>query len=142
MKPEINIIFLCYLWILSVYHVFTGIISFFFPEMALSFYKKFYDCNPVERKHLVIVLKPWGALAVFAGIAGIFAALDPEKCKGVVAGLAVLLAMRMYYRIVFRDMLREISGISPGRNLVNICLLLAGIIIIASWLVSIGGRPW
>jgi len=141
MKSEVNLIFLCYLWILSVYHVFTGIISFFFPEQALSFYKKFYDCNPVERKHLVIVLKPWGALAVFAGIAGIFAALDPGKCKGTVAGLAILLAMRIYYRIAFRDMLRDISGISPHRNLMNICLLLVGIIIIASWFVS-GGLPW
>jgi len=142
MKYEINLLFLCYLWILSVYHVFTGIISFFFPEQALSFYKKFYDCNPVERKHLVIVLKPWGALAVFAGIAGIFAALDPVKYKGTVAGLAVLLAMRMYYRIVFRDMLRDISGISPYRNLINIGLLLVGIIIISSWFMFGRGLPW
>ena len=142
MKSEINLIFLCYLWILSAYHVFTGIISFFFPEQALSFYKKLYGCNPIERKHLVIVLKPWGALAVFAGIAGFFAALDSGKYKGVVAGLALLLAMRVYYRIFFRDMLRDISGISPYRNLINVVLLLIGIMIITLWFVLGGGLPW
>ena len=142
MKTEINIIFLGYLWILSAYHVFTGIISFFFPETALSFYRKFYDCNPVERKHLVIILKPWGALAVFAGMAGIFAALHPMECKGVVAGMAVLLAMRIYYRIFFREMLRDISGISPRRNFLNIGFLIAGLIIIVSWFLWGDGRTW
>jgi hypothetical protein len=124
-----------YLWLISVYHVMTGIISFGFPEFAMSFYRKLYGCNPVERRHLALVLKPWGALAVFAGVCGLFAATDPRRYIGVVAGLALLLLLRLIYRAVFYRQLAEISGISSRRNLVNIAFISAGLAILAGWLV-------
>jgi len=122
------------LLILSVYHVASGVMSFFCPERALSFYRKLYDCNPVERKHLAIMLKPWGALAAFAGIAGLFAAADPHRYIGVVAGLAVLLAARVTYRLWCRRELAEISGIAPHRNLISTAVILVGLIILTAWL--------
>lgn len=127
-----------YLWILSGYHIFTGLISVFTPEFAMSFYKKFYDCNPVERKHVALMLKPWGALAVFAGIAGLFAAAAPYRYRGVVIGLVVLLAIRIYYRVAFRRWLQEISGIAPYHNAFNVALLIFGLVILAGWLITTG----
>src|SRR5262245_45764206 len=67
-----------YLFGFSVYHVFTGMVSMFFPTFAMSFYKGLYGYDPVERKHLVLILKPWGALAFFAGFVGLFCATDPN----------------------------------------------------------------
>lgn len=128
-----------YLAVLSTYHVFTGLISFFAPGFALSFYRRLYACNPVERRHLALVLKPWGALAVGMGVAGLFAAADPRRYFGVVVAIALLLGLRIAYRAVFRDWLRDISGIPPHRNLISIAILAVGVVILGAWFLT-GGR--
>ena len=73
MEKTIEYINIGYVSLLSIYHVFTGVISMFFPNFAFHFYKKFYGCDPLSKDMLVIVLKPWGALSIFAGIMGLFA---------------------------------------------------------------------
>lgn len=128
-----------YLAVLSLYHVVSGILSYFFPNFAMSFYKALYACDPVERRHLALILKPWGALAVCAGICGLFAAADPARYRGVVVALAVLLAARIGYRLACRKKLQEISGIPARRNLISTAVILAGLLILLSWLVI--GRP-
>ena len=135
MRIVVDIVCRAYLLVLSTYHVFTGLASCFAPDLALSFYRKFYDCNPVERKHLALVLQPWGALALCAGIAGLFAASDPVRYRGVILALAILLALRVYYRLVYRSWLHDISGIAPRRNALSVGVLVAGLAILVSWLV-------
>jgi hypothetical protein len=123
-----------FLYLFSLYHVITGIISMFFPNFAMSFYKSLYGYDPIERKHLVLILKPWGALAAFAGFVGLFAARDPKRYLGVVLGLALLLLLRIYYRLRFERELLSVGGIPPQRNRVSLAILLFGVLILGAWL--------
>ena len=126
----------CYLVLLSAYHVATGLISFSAPQLALKFYRSAYGCEPVERRHLLIILRPWGALAVFAGLAGFSALTCPPARSWIEASLIALLSMRVAYRVGLRDELREISGIPLRNNFINIGLLLCGIALLAADLVA------
>lgn len=123
-----------YLYLFSTYHVVTGIVSMFFPDFAMSFYKTLYGYDPVERTHLRLIFKPWGALAFFAGFVGLFCATDPQRYIGVVIGLAVLHLLRIYYRLAFEKEIATIGRILPGRNRTNVGILFLGFFILSIWL--------
>lgn len=123
-----------YLAVLSSYHVLTGIVSFAFPQFAFRFYAALYACNPVERRQLVLVMKPWGALALCAGVVGLFAAADPVRYWGVVAALWLLLVLRMVFRLVWRAELAEVGRIPAQRNLLSTAIIAAGATILGLWL--------
>jgi hypothetical protein len=123
-----------YLYLLSSYHLVTGIVSVCFPGFAMSFYKALYAYDPVERQHIWLVLKPWGALAIFAGVAGFYAARDPQRYVGVVIGLTGLLVLRAVLRLVYEKDAGAMLRIPPRRNRVNVALILAGVLILGSWL--------
>ncbi len=127
-----------YLGVLSTYHICSGGLSYFFGNAALRFYKSFYGTDPIERRHLLLILKPWGALSIAIGIAGAAAAADPAAHRATVAGLLVLLVLRIAYRISCRAELRTLNRVPPRRNLANLALLAIGVIILASWLVTEG----
>jgi len=127
-----NTILKCYLFVLSTYHLWTGGISYFHPGFAMKFYQRFYDCNPVEQRHLRIILRPWGALAIFAGMAGMTVVTDPIHHPATLGSLTLLLLLRIGYRIGMRTELREISGIAPHRNWISIGCLVLGTLIL-SW---------
>lgn len=124
-----------YLAILSIYHMITGILSFWFPGIAFRFYKKMYGCDPAERRQLTLVMKPWGALALFAGICGAFSAADPARYVGIVLALWILLILRIVYRFLYRGELQCIGKIQPHRNIASILVISIGCIILGTWLV-------
>jgi hypothetical protein len=123
-----------FLYIFSIYHMITGIVSMFFPDFAMSFYKILYGYDPIERKHVSLIFKPWGALAAFAGLTGLFAAGNPERYRGVVLSLIILLILRIYYRLRFEHELFSIGGIPPYRNRINLAVLFVGVVILSGWL--------
>lgn len=129
----------CYLIALSVYHVGTGAISYFAPESAMRFYRAAYGADPIERRHLLIILRPWGALALFAGIAGLGAVARPEARTWIEAGLIALLLLRAGYRVRLRHELESVSRIPPGRNWFNVALVLAGAALLGTDL-ALAGR--
>lgn len=126
-----------YLAILSLYHVLTGVLSFAFPRFAMQFYKRVYGCDPEERQQLTIVMKPWGALAIFAGLCGCFAAVDPVRYRGVIASLMVLLILRVVYRILCRRALEEVGRIAPHRNFVSMVTIAVGIVLLSGLLLAL-----
>jgi len=115
-----------YLALLSAYHVFSGALSFFFSDTAMRFYKSFYGTDPVEKRHLALILKPWGALSICAGMAGLTAVPDPASHRGVVLAILTLLVLRVLYRLRYRSELQAMSRIPPERNMANVALLVAG----------------
>jgi hypothetical protein len=121
-----------YLIALSVYHLWTGFISYFAPNSAMKFYRRAYGADPVERRHLMIILRPWGALAVFAGFVGLSVIWQPASRRWVEACLLLLLVMRIGYRVHLRGELAEISRITPGRNWSSIAILLGGVTLLGS----------
>ena len=120
-----------YLFVLSAYHLWTGSVSYMCPGLAMKFYHRFYDCNPVEQRHLRIILRPWGALALFAGLVGMAAVKEPSRHPAILGSLALLLLLRIGYRIGLRAELREISGIAPHRNWTSIACLAFGAAMLA-----------
>ncbi len=128
-----------YLGILSTYHVFSGGLSFFFSGAAMRFYKSFYGTDPVEQRHLKLILKPWGALSIAIGIAGWAAALDPHTHRGTVIAILTLLLLRIFYRIRCRAELQELSRVPMRKNLTNLALLGTGVMILGIWLLTEGG---
>lgn len=130
----------CYVIGLSVYHVGTGTISYFAPEQALRFYRRLYGCDPAERQHLLVILRPWGALAIFAGCAGLLILGYPMARHSIEAALLLLLILRIGYRVGLRDRLRELSGIPPHRNAISILVLVAGVLLLGLDLL-VNARP-
>jgi hypothetical protein len=119
-----------YLVFISVYHLWTGGVSFFAPDFALHFYRAAYGCDPQERRQLLLVLRPWGALAIFAGLAGFVALGVVEARPWIIASLIVLLVLRIAYRVMLRAELREMSRINGKRNAFSIGLLILGVILL------------
>lgn len=128
-----------YLAVLSTYHVFSGGLSFFFGNAAMRFYKSFYGTDPIERRHLMLILKPWGALSIAIGIAGWSAAGQPAAHRGTVLAILVLLVLRIVYRVRCRAELYVISRIPMRKNVFNLLLLAGGVVILGAWLAMEGG---
>jgi hypothetical protein len=126
---------------LSLYHLLSGALSYFVPDVAMRFYRRLYDCNPIEQRHLRIILRPWGALAIFAGVAGLGTLPNPTRAPWLLGGLALLLGLRIGYRIHLQQELRAISGIAPRRNWISIAVLTAGVAVLAAGIhAGIGAR--
>lgn len=137
-----EILCVSYLIALSVYHLFTGIASVFFTDFALKFYRSFYAFSPTDSSLLRMVLKPWGALAIFAGCVGLIAARDPHRSSGLIASLAALLAIRFAIRWTNAPTIKELFGIPQRRNRLNMGMMAAGCAILLSWLAGKGVGAW
>ena len=131
-----------YVFTLSVYHIWSGAISYLTPRFAMRFYRRFYDCNPIEQRHLLVILRPWGALAIFAGIVGLTALADPYGNPLLLAALCLLLILRVGYRIGLRRDLQLISGITPRRNAIAVaCLVVGALILLHGIWAAFEGKP-
>jgi hypothetical protein len=130
-----------YLVVLSTYHVISGGISYLAPARAMAFYKSMYAVDPIERRHLFIILRPWGALSITVGMVGWFAAVDPIRYWGVVLAILVLLILRVIYRIGLRNELAQISQIPQHRNRLSIAIILVGVFILSIGLWAIMFLP-
>jgi len=130
--------FVCqfYLAALSSYHIFSGGLSYFAGPAAMRFYKSFYGTDPVERRHLLLILKPWGALSIAVGIAGMAAVARPEEHPGTVFALWLLLVLRIGYRIACRHELAAVSRVPARRNMTSILVLACGATILGAWLLT------
>jgi len=124
------------LGVLSAYHVVTGVVSVGFPRFSERFYQALYHFHPQMTEQYTLVLKPWGALALFAGVVGGFAAWDPERYPGVVLAVAGLLALRVGYRTVFAADMTRVFRVDRRRNTVNSVVMAAEVVLFAAWLVA------
>jgi hypothetical protein len=122
-----------YLFLFSIYHITTGIVSFFFPNFAKTFYLKLYDFHYELTPELFLVSKPWGALCISTGIATIFACINPFMYHGVIYALIVLLLLRAVYRYRYRFMMKEVINTDITRNYINIIIIIFGICILSVW---------
>lgn len=111
-----------YLSLFSFYHVITGIISVFFPNFSLKFYKKIYGLQPPETKQLLMTFKPWGGLSITAGIVGFIVLTDIDRNYLFLFSFFVLLAIRFWARILYRKELGEDFKVTPFQNLRMITL--------------------
>ena len=120
----LEILFTLNLILLSADHLFTGTLAMFFPMKAVKMYKNIFGAEIPETKEYLVILKPWGALGIFAGLVGLLPIFDPKKYIMVLEALVILLLMRFIYRIKFQEEAAASLKLSKKRNLFHIGLIL------------------
>ena len=123
--------------ILSLDHVTTGLLGVFAPRRAIGIYRGLFGIQFQDSPEMVAVLKPWGALAVFAAVATIFPIVDPVRYRGVLVALLVLLILRIIIRFSSRATAAALFGLSSRRNGLHIGLIALCAVLIASELMSL-----
>ncbi len=118
--------------LLSLDHLSTGLLGVFAPQRAIRIYRGLFGIHFPESPEIVAVLKPWGALAVFAAVATIFPIVDAFRYRGVLIALLVLLLLRIMIRFSARATAAALFGLSPQRNAWHIALIALCASLIAS----------
>ena len=105
-------------------HFITSFTGIFFPRKAAQLYERMFGAQMPLTPELIAVLKPWGALGIFAALAGLLPAFDPLRYRGVLYALLVLLALRVVIRLWNAGSAQKHFNVSPGRNLFHIGVIL------------------
>lgn len=118
-----------YLFVFSTYHVVTGVVSVFFPEFSVKFYRVLYHFEPIETKQYFLMLKPWGALSIFAGITGFLVLFGLERFYPLLMPFVLLISIRVAYRLIFRKQIADYFQVDLRRNLTNIGMLVIDLMV-------------
>ena len=116
-----------YLFLFSLYHVFTGIISVFFTKFAIRFYQKTYGFHPISINQLLIDAKPWGNLALVVGIIGFMTFFNLNVYFPILFVFCLLLSIRIGYRVYMQDQLYNDMKMKRSENIRMIIIQLMGI---------------
>lgn len=113
---------------LSLDHLITGFICFFMPNTSENMAKKIFGVTVSDKEFYKIIIKPWGALGLFACGVGLLPIIDPSKFISVSYLLLALLLLRIYYRLEEAKKAQAILGLSLLRNyshvfLISLCIL-------------------
>lgn len=128
----LKILFNLNLILLALDHLTTGAYGLFFPVKAIRMYKKLYGAEIPETREYFIILKPWGALGIFAGLVGLLPVVDPQKYFLILFALLILLGMRLIYRLKLQKESEQFLKLSKKSNLRSI-----GLIIVCAFVVII-----
>lgn len=136
MDNILNFITVIYLFLFSLYHILTGILSVFFSKSALRFYRVIYGFQPAETNQLLLIMKPWGNLALAIGIIGFITVFNINSYYPIMFAFVILLTIRIGYRIMLRRKLKIIFKISPSQNWRIIVIQILGAIIFLAFIFS------
>lgn len=117
---------------LTADHFVTGLVAIIWPRKAISLYRRIFGVQMPSSPELLLVLRPWGALGVFAGLATVGAIVDPARYKGVLFALLVLLLIRLAIRISMKGEAGRLFQLSSARNGFHFSLILLSALLIAS----------
>ena len=110
--------------LLAADHLITSVTGIFFPLKAARLYERMFGAQMPLTPELIAVLKPWGALGIFAALAGLLPVFDPVRYRGILYALLVLLALRVVIRLWNAGSAQKHFNVSPGRNLFHIGVIL------------------
>jgi len=129
MPAVLEIATLIYLFLFSCYHIITGVISVFFPNFALRFYRILYGFHPKETEQLKMTLRPWGNFAIAIGVIGFMVLYNMDKFFLILFPFALLLLIRIGYRLKLRSQLYRDLKVTKVQNWRMIIIQLLGIIL-------------
>lgn len=132
---SIQFIFALNLILLSADHLFTGTLAMCFPRRAIRIYIKLFGAKIPDTQEYLVILKPWGALGIFAGLIGLFPVFNPEKYILILWPLAILLLMRLVYRLKFQKEAAVSLKLSRNRNLFHVGLISVCLILITAQII-------
>jgi hypothetical protein len=80
---------------------------------------------------LTAILRPWGALGVFAGLTGLLPVYDPIRYHAVLFPLLFLVVLRVFIRLSYDSDTLQFFGLSRARNYFHVYLVVQCAAIIA-----------
>jgi hypothetical protein len=119
------------LLVLSADHLITGLAGVFLPKRSAGLYQRLFGARFPVDSPVVAVLRPWGALGVFAGLAGLLPLYDPIRYRAILYALLVLVALRIFIRLSYDFATLQFFGLSSKRNYFHLYLVLQCAAIIA-----------
>lgn len=116
-------LFILNLSLLTLDHLASGIIGILTPHKAIKFYKTIFGITIPERKEYIALLKPWCALGIFAGVVTLFPLYDPERYRGVLISLCILLFIRIGIRLRYRSIAETDFLLDRKRNMTHVAFI-------------------
>lgn len=117
--------------VLAADHLVTGLAGVLFPKRAVGLYQHMFGARFPADSPMVAVLRPWGALGVFAGVAGLLPVYDPARYRAVLFALLLLVALRVFIRLGYDLATLQFFGLSRARNFFHVYLVSQCAVIIA-----------
>jgi hypothetical protein len=115
-------IFATNLSLLALDHLVGGFLALAFPRTSIRVFARVFGARLPETPEYLAILKPWGALGVFAGLVGVLPIFDAPRHAWILAALAALLAARIFYRLRFGGEIVSM-GLTRKRNLFHVGLI-------------------
>lgn len=132
----VNVLTYIYLFLFALYHIITGIVSVFFSDFSIKFYRILYGFQPIEEKQLKMTFKPWGSFAICVSVVGFITLTNLEKYFLILIPLAVLLALRAGCRYLFRKELKNYWKVTEWQDWRMIIIQIAGILLFLTFVIS------
>jgi hypothetical protein len=117
---------------LTLDHLLTGLMGMLSPRKAIAIYSRIFGVQFPASPELLLVMRPWGALGVFAGLVTLFPILDPARYKGILVALLLLLCIRLVIRASLGGAANKLIFLSNARNRFHLFLIFVCAILISS----------
>ena len=119
------------LLVLAADHLITGFAGVFLPERSAGLYHRLFGARIPTDTPVSAILRPWGALGIFAGITGLLPLWDPVRGRPILYSLLALLGLRIFIRLSYDSTTLEYFQLSLKRNYFHVYLVAQCAIIIA-----------
>ena len=102
--------------ILAADHLTTGLAGVLFPQRATGLYQRLFGARFPADSPLTAILRPWGALGVFAGLTGLLPVYDVVRYRAILFPLLLLVVLRIFIRVSYDSATLQFFGLSRARN--------------------------
>jgi hypothetical protein len=109
--------------VLAADHLTTGLAGVLFPKRAAGLYQRLFGARFPADSPMTAVLRPWGALGVFAGVAGLLPVYDPVRYRAILSALLCLVVLRIFIRLSYDSGTLQFFGLSRARNYFHVYLV-------------------
>jgi hypothetical protein len=109
--------------VLAADHLSTGLAGVLFPKRATGLYQRLFGARFPTDSPLTAILRPWGALGVFAGLTGLLPVYDPIRYRAVLFSLLLLVVLRIFIRLSYDSATLQFFGLSRARNFFHLYLV-------------------
>jgi len=109
--------------VLAADHLTSGLAGVLTPKRAITLYRRMFGARFPADTPMTAILRPWGALGVFAGLTGLLPIYDPIRYRAVLIALLLLVALRIFIRLSYDAETLEFFGLSRARNYFHLYLV-------------------
>ena len=109
--------------VLAADHLSTGLAGVLFPKRAAGLYQRLFGARFPTDSPLTAILRPWGALGIFAGLTGLLPVYDSVRCRAVLFPLLLLVVLRIFIRLSYDSATLQFFGLSRARNFFHLYLV-------------------